>query len=132
MNKKAYDILLFSYYRDAELRGADLILRLINHTESAQLQENLARHLADETEHSWKWTERIRALGGQPVRIVDGYHRHLRRKAGLPSHLSTCSPSRMSSKSVPINVTKNTPLVRMLILRPSKCCRKCVKMRTGI
>ena len=87
MNKKAYDILLFNYYRDAELRGADLILRLINHTESAQLQENLARHLADETEHSWKWTERIRALGGQPVRIVDGYHRHLRRKAGLPSHL---------------------------------------------
>jgi bacterioferritin (cytochrome b1) len=87
MNKKAYDILLFNYYRDAELRGADLIRRLINHTESAQLQENLARHLADETEHSWKWTERIRALGGQPVRIVDGYHRHLRRKAGLPSHL---------------------------------------------
>lgn len=86
MNKKAYDILLFSYYRDAELRGADLILRLINHTESAKLQENLARHLADETEHSWKWTERIRALGGQPIRIVDGYHRHLRRKAGLPSH----------------------------------------------
>jgi bacterioferritin (cytochrome b1) len=86
MNKKAYDILLFSYYRDAELRGADLILRLINHTESAQLQENLAHHLADETEHAWKWTERIRALGGQPVRIVDGYHRHLRRKAGLPSH----------------------------------------------
>jgi rubrerythrin len=87
MNKKAYDILLFSYYRDAELRGADLILRLINHTESAKLQENLARHLADETEHSWQWTERIRALGGQPIRIVDGYHRHLRRKAGLPSHL---------------------------------------------
>lgn len=87
MNKKAYDVLLFSYYRDAELRGANLILRLINHTESAKLQENLARHLADETEHSWQWTERIRAIGGQPIRIVDGYHRHLRRKAGLPSHL---------------------------------------------
>ncbi|MGE0823971.1 MAG: ferritin-like domain-containing protein [Candidatus Binatia bacterium] len=87
MDKKAYDILLFSYYRDAELRGADLILRLINRTDNLDLQEKLSRHLADETEHAWQWTERIRALGGHPIRIEDGYHRHLRRKTGLPSHL---------------------------------------------
>lgn len=87
MNKKAYDVLLFSYYRDAELRGADLILRLINRTDNLDLQEKLSRHLADETNHAWLWTERIRAIGGQPVRINDGYHRHLRRKAGLPSNL---------------------------------------------
>src|SRR5262245_50696419 len=87
MNKKAYNILLFSYYRDAELRGADLILRLINRTDNPELQGNLARHLADETNHAWLWTERIHALGGAPVRIEDGYHRHLRRKAGLPATL---------------------------------------------
>jgi rubrerythrin len=87
MDKKAYNILLFSYYRDAELRGADLILRLINRTEDPNLQEKLTRHLADETNHAWLWTERIRALGGDPVRIDDGYHRHLRRKAGIPSNL---------------------------------------------
>lgn len=87
MDKKAYNILLFSYYRDAELRGADLILRLINRTDNLDLQANLTRHLADETNHAWLWTERIRALGGDPVKIDDGYHRHLRRKAGLPSNL---------------------------------------------
>ena len=87
MNKKAYDILLFSYYRDAELRGADLILRLINRPDTAELQANLTRHLADETNHAWLWTERIHALGGTPARIEDGYHRHLRRKAGVPSTL---------------------------------------------
>jgi bacterioferritin (cytochrome b1) len=87
MNKKAYDTLLFSYYRDAELRGADLILRLINRPDTAELQINLARHLADETNHAWLWTERIHALGGAPVRIEDGYHRHLRRKAGVPTTL---------------------------------------------
>src|SRR5262247_260573 len=87
MDKKAYNILLFSYYSDAELRGADLILRLINRTDNLDLQEKLTRHLADETNHAWLWTERIRALGGDPVRINDGYHRHLRRKAGLPSNL---------------------------------------------
>jgi bacterioferritin (cytochrome b1) len=87
MDKKAYNILLFSYYRDAELRGADLILRLINRTDNLDLQEKLTRHLADETNHAWLWTDRIRALGGDPVRINDGYHRHLRRKAGLPANL---------------------------------------------
>src|SRR5207247_10928498 len=86
MDKKAYDILLFSYYREAELRGADLILRLINRSDDLSLQEKLTRHLADETNHAWLWTERIRALGGLPVRIADGYHRHLRRKAGLPAN----------------------------------------------
>lgn len=87
MDKRSYAILLFSYYRDAELRGAELIMRLINHIDDGALQEKLTRHLADETHHAWLWTERIRALGGDPIRIDDGYHRHLRRKAGLPSTL---------------------------------------------
>ena len=87
MDKKAYDILLFSYYRDAELRGADLLLRLINRADNLALQEKLTKHLADETNHAWLWTERIRALGGKPARIDDGYHRHLRRKTGLPSNI---------------------------------------------
>ncbi|MEW6298736.1 MAG: ferritin-like domain-containing protein [Thermodesulfobacteriota bacterium] len=87
MDKNSYNILLFSYYRDAELRGADLIMRLIHRIEDGALQEKLTRHLADETRHAWLWTERIRALGGDPIRIDDGYHRHLRRKAGLPSNL---------------------------------------------
>lgn len=86
MEKNSYKVLLFNYYRDAELRGADLILRLINHAENQNIQEKLARHLADATQHAWLWTERIRALGGAPLRIENGYHRRLRRKAGLPSN----------------------------------------------
>ena len=86
MEKNAYKILLFNYYRDAELRGADLILRLINRAENQNIQEKLTRHLADATNHAWLWTERIRALGGEPLRIENGYHRQLRRKAGLPAN----------------------------------------------
>ena len=86
MEKNSYKILLFNYYRDAELRGADLILRFINHAKNQNVQEKLARHLADTTQHAWLWTERIRALGGAPLRIENGYHRRLRRKAGLPSN----------------------------------------------
>ncbi len=87
MDKKANDIALFNYYRDAELRGADLILRLVNRAEILDLQEPLARHLADEAQHAWLWTERIRALGGQPMSMDDRYHRYLRRKAGLPTNV---------------------------------------------
>ncbi|MGH7961777.1 MAG: ferritin-like domain-containing protein [Candidatus Binatia bacterium] len=79
--------MLFNYYRDAELRGADLILRLMNRADDLNLQEPLTRHLADEAQHVWLWTERIRALGGQPVPIDDRYHRYLRRKAGLSTDM---------------------------------------------
>lgn len=87
MEKRADDIALFNYYRDAELRGADLILRLMNRADDLGLQEPLTRHLADEAQHAWLWTERIRALGGQPMAIDDRYHRYLRRKAGLSTDL---------------------------------------------
>ena len=62
MDKNAYDILLFNYYREAEFRGADLILPLINRMDDPRLQDKLSRHLADETKHAWLWTERVRAL----------------------------------------------------------------------
>ncbi len=87
MEEKSSTILLFNYYRDAELRSADLTLRLINKAENLNIQEKLARHLADATNHAWLWTERIGALGGQPTRINTGYHRLLRRKVGLPANL---------------------------------------------
>jgi len=85
MRKRADDIALFNSYRDAELRGADLVLRLMHRADDLILQEPLTHHLADEAQHAWLWTERIRALGGQPVPVEDHYYRYLRRKAGLPT-----------------------------------------------
>ena len=60
---------LYSYYRDAELRGATLILMLTMRVEDAESQVKLSRHLADETRHVWLWTKRITDLGHEPVRI---------------------------------------------------------------
>ena len=95
MKKKAYTILLFNYYRDAELRGADLVFRLINKAENLNIQEKLARHLADATNHAWLWTERIGALGGQPTRIDNGYHRQ--RDTTSIHRIREWIPSRLSS-----------------------------------
>ena len=66
-------LLLLSYYRDAELRGANLLFRLMSHLDDADSQVKLSLHLADETRHAWLWTKRITDLGGAPTKVADGY-----------------------------------------------------------
>jgi bacterioferritin (cytochrome b1) len=65
---------LFNYYRDAELRGASLLIRLINlMDDDPDAQVKLSLHLAEETHHAWLWTKRINDIGGEPRRVLDGY-----------------------------------------------------------
>jgi bacterioferritin (cytochrome b1) len=77
-------VLVYSYYRDAELRGSNLIYRLLRVLDDPESQLLLSEHLADETRHAWLWTELIRELGGSPVPIDDGYQVRIGRRAGLP------------------------------------------------
>lgn len=77
-------ILIFSFYRDAELRGARLLFNLLGHLKDADSQLKMSRHLADETRHAWLWTRRIADLGGSPVQIPDGYQRRLGLRTGVP------------------------------------------------
>jgi rubrerythrin len=78
---------LFSYYRDAELRGATLLLKLLMRIEDTDAQVKLSRHLADETHHAWLWTKRIADLGGTPVRVPDGYQTRIGQEVGIPKSL---------------------------------------------
>ena len=71
---------LMSYYRDAELHGATLLLRLIKMMDDPDAQVKLAAHLADETRHAWLWTKRINDLGGEPMKIADGYQKRVGRR----------------------------------------------------
>jgi rubrerythrin len=80
----AKQVLVYSYYRDAELRGSNLIYRLLRVLDDPESQLLLSEHLADETRHAWLWTELIRELGGAPVSIDDGYQVRIGRRAGLP------------------------------------------------
>ena len=66
-------ILMLNYYRDAELRGANLLFRLMSHLDDPDSQVKLSLHLADETRHAWLWTKRITDLGGDPAKVADGY-----------------------------------------------------------
>ena len=80
-------IQLFSYYRDAELRGATLLLKLTARVEDPESQVKLSQHLADETRHAWLWTKRITDLGYEPVHIKDGYQTRIGRAVGIPRSL---------------------------------------------
>src|SRR5579883_971216 len=76
-------ILIFSFYRDAELRGARLLFNMFNHLQDADSQLKLSKHLADETRHAWLWTRRITDLGGTPLMLADGYQRRLGARLGV-------------------------------------------------
>jgi bacterioferritin (cytochrome b1) len=80
-------ILIFSFYRDAELRGARLLFNLLSHLKDGDSQLKMAKHLADETRHAWLWTRRIADLGGAPMTIPDGYQRRLGLRTGVPKTL---------------------------------------------
>jgi len=68
---------MMSYYRDAELHGATLLLRLIKIMEDGDSQIKLSLHLAEETRHAWLWTNRIKELGGEPMKVLDGYQKRI-------------------------------------------------------
>jgi bacterioferritin (cytochrome b1) len=74
--KKSLDprlVVLFNYYRDAELRGANLLFRLMSHLDDGDSQVKLSKHFEEETHHAWLWTKRIADMGGVPGKVADGY-----------------------------------------------------------
>jgi len=81
------EILVYSYYRDAELRGANLLFRLLRIVDEPESQVRLTEHLADEVRHAWLWTELIQSLGAHPVSILDGYQVRIGKRAGIPRTL---------------------------------------------
>jgi len=88
---------LMSYYRDAELHGATLLLRLIKMMDDPDAQVKLAAHLADETRHAWLWTKRINEMGGEPMKIADGYQKRGRGSSGPRPRRPTISASQTST-----------------------------------
>ena len=78
---------IYSYYREAELRGATLLLKLLMRIDDPEAQIKLSRHLADETRHAWLWTKQITDLGFTPVPVADGYQTRLGLQVGIPKTL---------------------------------------------
>lgn len=75
---------LFSYYRDAETRGAGLLMKMMARVDDPEAQVLFSRHINDETRHAWMWTKRIKEEGALPVPVPDGYQRRLGKALGIP------------------------------------------------
>jgi rubrerythrin len=80
-------IRLCSYYRDAEMRGAFLLMKMMQKVDDPEAIVLFTRHIDDETRHAWMWTKRIRDEGGFPVPVPDGYQRRLGRRLGVPTSI---------------------------------------------
>lgn len=80
-------IKLFSYYRDAEIRGAALLMKMMQKERDPEAQVLFSRHIDDETRHAWIWTKRIKDEKALPVEVPDGYQRRLGKAIGIPSSL---------------------------------------------
>jgi rubrerythrin len=78
---------MFSYYRDAEIRGAALLMKILQRLEDPDAQVKLTKHLADEVRHAWLWTKHITDRGGAPERVDDGYQTRIGRAVGIPKSL---------------------------------------------
>lgn len=78
------DVALFSFYRNAEQHGANLLFRLLRHLDDPDAQAMLSQHLAEETQHAWLWTDRILRAGHKPLIVNDGYQTRIGRAAGIP------------------------------------------------
>lgn len=87
MGTSAYPLWLLNYYREAEVRSADLLQRLLRQADDSELQIYLTRQLADETRHIQMWTELISALGEPITALKGGYQQFLRKYAGTPVNL---------------------------------------------
>ena len=72
---------MMSYYRDAELHGAALLLRLMKiMADDPEAQVKLTLQVAQETHHAWLWTKRMIDMGARPVKIVAGYQTRIGRR----------------------------------------------------
>jgi len=76
---------IFSYYRDAEIRGAALLMKMMARERDPEAQVLFSRHIDDETRHAWLWTKRIKDEGALPVEVPDGYQRRLGKALGIPT-----------------------------------------------
>ena len=78
---------LLSFYRLSEISGALFFGRVARSLPAGPLQNDLTRHFADESNHASYWTQCMRELGVEPLRLRDTYQERYLEAAGLPVNM---------------------------------------------
>src|SRR5260221_13381184 len=87
MSATEKQILIFSFYRDAELRGARLLFNLLGRIQDPDAQLKMSKHLSDETRHTLLWTKSIAYFVVSPLSVEDLYLRRLVLQIHLLMHI---------------------------------------------
>jgi hypothetical protein len=80
------ELWLLSFYRTSEISGALFFGRLARSL-TGPILEDMTRHFADESLHSWYWTSCIFRLGAEPLKLAEAYQDQYVSAAGLPGNL---------------------------------------------
>ena len=78
---------IMSFYRSSEISGALFFGRIAACVPAGPLQRDLTRHFADESRHSWYWTEALEDLNLRPIRMRNAYQDGYLEAAGLPVNM---------------------------------------------
>lgn len=81
------ELWLLSFYRTSEISGSLFFGKLARTLRPGPIQIDMTKHFADEAQHAWYWTECIRELGAQPMKLADAYQDQYASTAGMPANL---------------------------------------------
>lgn len=81
------ELWLLSFYRVSEISGALFFGRLARSMRPSGIQEDMTKHFADEAMHAWYWTDCIKRLGAQPLKLDVAYQDQYLVAAGMPVNM---------------------------------------------
>jgi hypothetical protein len=81
------ELWLLSFYRTSEISGALLFGRLARSMRPGPVQMDMTQHFADEAQHAAHWTNCLRQLGAEPLKLSVSYQDQYLEAAGLPMNL---------------------------------------------
>ena len=81
------DLWLLSFYRHSEIQGALFFAKVAQLVPSGEIQCDITRHFADESQHARYWTDTIAQLGASPLKISNAYQDRYFAAAGIPHSL---------------------------------------------
>lgn len=78
---------LLSYYRTSEISGALFFGRLAKLLRPGPVQMDMTKHFADEAMHAHRWTDALRRLGREPLKLKDAYQDQYAEAIGVPANV---------------------------------------------
>jgi 1,2-phenylacetyl-CoA epoxidase catalytic subunit len=78
---------ILSFYRTSEISGALFFGRIAKSLKAGPVQQDMTKHFADESQHAWYWTECLKNVGMEPIKLDAAYQDQYVAAAGMPANI---------------------------------------------